>query len=78
MPDLHDYIDGNAKHDDPAVQALIEASFLGDWDGPVTVEDLENAVRLVRNVDAREARNVSVSQRMHAVERGATVIGYQG
>ncbi len=51
MPDINDYIDGNAKHDDPAVQALIDNSWLGEWEGPITVEDLEAAVRLVRKAD---------------------------
>ncbi|RKR92722.1 hypothetical protein BDK92_7200 [Micromonospora pisi] len=35
-------------HPDPAVQALIDAAWLGQWDVPVTVDDLVTAARLVR------------------------------
>lgn len=51
MPDINDYIDGRARHHDPAVQALISNCWLGEWEGAVTVDDLENAVRIVREAD---------------------------
>lgn len=38
---------------DPAVQALIDAGWLGEWDGPVTVEDLVRTVQIVRDVDKK-------------------------
>lgn len=50
--DEYAYIDGDKKHPDPAVQALIDNSWLGEWEGPVTIADLESAVVLVRRSDA--------------------------
>jgi hypothetical protein len=47
-----DPYDPGQKHADPAVEALIKDGWLGIWDHPIEVEDLENAVRLVRSVDA--------------------------
>lgn len=52
-PTPDDYVDGRVKHPDPAVQVLIDNSYLGEWERSVTVEDLENAVKLIREVDAR-------------------------
>lgn len=46
--------DENPKHEDPAVQALIDDGWLGEWDYPITVDDLVNAVRLVRETDEKE------------------------
>lgn len=43
------------KHDDPAVNALIQDGWLGHWDSPITVGDLENAVALVRRSDLHHA-----------------------
>lgn len=52
MPTDDDYTEGRAHHPDPAVQALIAECWLGEWESPMTVADLEAAVRLVREVDA--------------------------
>jgi hypothetical protein len=41
------------KHEDPAVQALIDNGWLGTWDWPIEVGDLVEAVRLVREADAK-------------------------
>ena len=44
--------DASPTHPDPAVQALIDDCWLGPWRRPITVLDLENAVRIVRAADA--------------------------
>lgn len=41
-------------HEDPAVQKLIDEGWLGEWDQPINVQDLVNAVRLVRETDEKE------------------------
>lgn len=41
------------RHPDPAVQMLIDGAWLGVWDEPITVDDLVQAVRLIRQVDLR-------------------------
>lgn len=41
------------KHDDPAVQALIDDGWLGDWEEPITLWHLEQAARLVREADKK-------------------------
>lgn len=38
---------------DPGVQALIDAGWLGEWDGPITVDDLVRTVKIVRNADKK-------------------------
>jgi hypothetical protein len=38
-------------HEDPAVQALINDGWLGEWDYPIEVGDLVNAVAVVRAAD---------------------------
>lgn len=43
--------DPNQSHGDPAVQQLINEGWLGVWDEPISVADLENAVRIVRSAD---------------------------
>ncbi|WBB94145.1 hypothetical protein [Verrucosispora sp. WMMC514] len=48
--------DPTPTHPDPAVQALIDNGWLGEWDWPIQVHDLANAVRLVRQADHRAAR----------------------
>jgi primase-polymerase (primpol)-like protein len=46
--------DPEQQHPDPAVQALIDDGWLGDWTDPVTVADLEHAVALVRKADGND------------------------
>lgn len=41
------------KHDDPAVQALINDGWLGGWEEPISLWHLEQAVRLVRQADKK-------------------------
>ena len=52
MSDIDPY-DPDQTHDDPAVQKLISEGWLGVWDRPIEVADLENAVRQVREADAK-------------------------
>lgn len=47
--------DPDQTHADPAVQALIHDGWLGIWDYPTTVDDLVNAVALVRRTDLHAA-----------------------
>lgn len=46
--------DESPKHEDPAVQALIDDGWVGEWGYPISVQDLVNAVRLVRETDQKE------------------------
>lgn len=49
--------DDRPTHIDPAVQALINDSWIGEWERPVTAKDLKNAVRLVREADAKARKD---------------------
>ncbi|MFY1686543.1 hypothetical protein [Plantactinospora sp. WMMB782] len=59
MPDLDPY-DPDQSHDDPAVQILIHEGWLGVWDHPIGVTDLENGVRQVRTADIVNGRTESL------------------
>jgi hypothetical protein len=52
--------DPDQNHNDPAVQALIHDGWLGTWDAPISVSDLENAAKLVRAADVANGRTESL------------------
>lgn len=56
-----DPYDPQQTHPDPAVQALIEHGWLGEWDYPIGVDNLEGAVALVRDTDATNGPAASPS-----------------
>lgn len=55
-----DPYDPDQTHDDPAVQALIHNGWLGVWDHPIEVADLEAGVRQVRAADIVNGRTESL------------------
>lgn len=56
----NDPYDPNQTHDDPAVQVLIHDGWLGEWDAPISVADLENAAKSVRTADIVNGRTESL------------------
>lgn len=65
--------DDDPKHDDPAVQALIDDGWLGEWDYPITVQDLVNVVRMVR--EASDLVDITGPVTVDIPEARALVIG---